>query len=310
MRGSGTQSRQDRARRMAQRPEALGRRRREPGVHARGPGRHRARRPLDRRAGGGRVIPLQLDQQHRLRASLTDQLEKGAVEQLDGGWLVLEQRGHGVAQDIERRKRDAESRPGGGQRIEPPLRRGDEAERPFGADHEIDQVARCEPGVQRVTRGVLAGAREPGAHDLRGGADGGRGFRLEPLEGERTGLGRTAAAELGNLAVGGDELHRLDPGTDTAVPHRARARRVGGEHAAERGPAAARGVGRQTQSRAIRGDVELRQGDTRAGPGAASRPVHLQPPGQGGEVDHDPVSHVAAAHRAAGAARHERHAVR
>ena len=86
----------------------------KPGVHARGPGRHRRRGALHRLARRRRIVPLDLDQQHRLGPGLADQLEEGAVEQLDGGRLVHEQRCHRIGQGVER----AQARPGA-----PPARR-------------------------------------------------------------------------------------------------------------------------------------------------------------------------------------------
>ena len=96
---------------------------------------------LDGLARGRLVVPLHLHQQHGLGARLAHQLEEGAVEQLDGRGLVLEQRGDGVAQRVERPQAHAQPRPGGRQRVQPPLGRGHEAERPLGADQEIEQVA-------------------------------------------------------------------------------------------------------------------------------------------------------------------------
>ena len=128
------------------------------------------------------VVPLHLHQQHGFGAGLADELEEGAVQQLDGRRVVREQRGDGIAQGVERPERDAEACPRRGQRVEPPLGRGDEAERALGADQKVEQVARLEPRVQRVARGVLPGTGKARAHQLGGGADGGRRIGLEPLD--------------------------------------------------------------------------------------------------------------------------------
>ena len=105
---------EDRARRVAKRPQPLRGGGRDARVHACGPRRHGRGGGVDRPAGGARVVALHLDQQHRLGAGLADQLEESAVEELHRGRLVLEQRGHRGAQRVEAAEGDAEPRAGGG----------------------------------------------------------------------------------------------------------------------------------------------------------------------------------------------------
>ena len=99
---------------MPQRPEPVRRGRRQPGIHPGRPRGDRRRRVVDRRARRGLVVALDLHQQHGFGTGLAHELEEGAVEQLDRGRLVRQQRRHGVGEHVETPERDAQAGARGG----------------------------------------------------------------------------------------------------------------------------------------------------------------------------------------------------
>ena len=81
----------------------------KPGSTLAAQGAHRRRGAFHRRSRRRRIVPLDLDQQDGLGPGLADQLEEGAVEQLDGGRLgARAARLHRIGQGVER----AQARPG------------------------------------------------------------------------------------------------------------------------------------------------------------------------------------------------------
>jgi aryl-alcohol dehydrogenase-like predicted oxidoreductase len=172
------QPRQDGTGGVAQLPEPGGALRRERGVHRRGPAPHRVRGLGHRPSQRPGVLSLDLHQQHRLGSceTLTDvgtahQLEESPVEQLDRGRLERQQRRHHLHQVIQRAQLDAESRPVGWMRVEPPIDPGDESQGALRAHDEVEQIARGDPVFQSVPRGVLAGLGKSGRDQPLGRAD-------------------------------------------------------------------------------------------------------------------------------------------
>ena len=269
------QAREDRARRVAQLPQPRGALRGQRGVDRRGPGPHGVGPQRHRLAKGTGIVPLDLHQQDRLHLrhplaelGMPHQVEEGLVEQLDRRRLHREQRRHHLHQVVEGPELDPESGAMRGLGVEPPLDRGHEAEGALRADDEIEQVARGEPVHQGVARGVLSRLGEPSGDDAVRGHDR-RGYlgveaadRFRALD-----AGASAAAQLQHLARPGHQLDRLHPAAHAAVAHRPGAGRVGGNHPAERGEAAARRVGGQPKPMLVRGGVELREGDVGTGDG-------------------------------------------
>jgi len=197
---------------------------------------------------------LELDQQQGLGVAepgagvgVAHQVEEGAIEQLHRGGLVHQQRRDHPHEVVEAPEPDPEAGAVGRHRIEPPLDGGDDAEGPFGPDHQIHHVPRGQVFVQRVARGVLAGAREAPADGLRGGANRRRGVGGEARQGRHGGR-RLPPPECGPVAVRRDQLHGADPAPHAAVAHRPGPGRVGRDHPAQGGPAAARGRRRGSRS--------------------------------------------------------------
>src|SRR5205814_3840977 len=103
-----------------------------------------------------------------------------------------------------------------GDRLEPPLHRGNERQRSLRPDEKIELIPRVGEMIQRVPRRVLARLWEPGLDEspLVGRQD-------EPLPAPCS-LGDTAS-----VALRVDYLDRLDPAPGAAAPHRPRPGRVG-----------------------------------------------------------------------------------
>ena len=109
---------------------------------------------------------------------LPHQVEEGPVEQLDRRGLAARAapRPPAPGRSSDRSSTRSPARCAG-MRVEPPVDLGHDAEGPLGADEQVEQVARGEPGVEGVARGVLArcwgkrardhaarGHGSPGAH--------------------------------------------------------------------------------------------------------------------------------------------------
>jgi hypothetical protein len=113
-----------------------------------GPGAHALRGLRHCLAQGPRIVALDLHQQDGLRGretvahlGVSDEVEEGAIQQLDRRGLAGEQRGHHLDQIVQRAQLHAESRPVGGLGVESPVHSGDEPQSAFRADEEVEQVA-------------------------------------------------------------------------------------------------------------------------------------------------------------------------
>ncbi len=141
----------------------------------------------------------------------------------------------------------------------------------------------------------------------------GSSFRMRPLERgpARSPLRSLTAGPPVRFALGVHPLQRADPVPHAPAPDRRGASRVGGRHPAERGPLAARGHRRELEAVRTGGGVEGAGGDAGRHVRLPVCGVHLEPGrAERGEVHHDALAHVSAAHGTPGAARHERRAAR
>src|SRR5207249_5308571 len=98
-----------------------------------------------------------------------------------------------------------------GDRLQPPLDRGDERQRPLRADQQIELIPGVGKTVQRVASGVLSRLRESGFYEppLVGGQE-------EPLPAPRS------PPDSPSFPIRPDALDRLDPASHATAPHRAR----------------------------------------------------------------------------------------
>ena len=113
------------------------------------------------------------------------------------------------------------------------------------------------------------------------------------------------------FTLGVHPLERADPASYAPAPDRRGAGRVGGCHAAEGGPPAARGHWWETEAVGSGGGVQGAGGGAGGHQRLAVRGVHLESGrAERGEVYHDALAHISAAHGTSGTARHERRAAR
>src|SRR5688500_13054924 len=121
--------------------------------------------------------------------------------------------------------------------IQPPFDLGDDTERAFGPDDQVEDVPRSEISVERVARGILAGLRITAGDEGSGGLDPRDDVPVQTGDGGAIRVRRgLSPAEHQLLTVGADKSKRLDPSPYTAVADRSGARGVGGNHPSERGP--------------------------------------------------------------------------
>ena len=153
---------------------------------------------------------------------------------------------------VERHERQAHRRP---RRQHPQRHLGDDAERAFGSDEQVDEVhARGGEVAGRELRHVRhAVARHTDPHGAVGQDD----LEVPVAIGHRA-----AALDVEHVAAGQDDRQRLHPVARGAVLERRGARRVGGDDAAGEGAGEGRN-GRIVAARSCKGGVEIDERDAR-----------------------------------------------
>ena len=174
---------------------------------------------------------------------------------------------------------------------------------PSGADQQLEEVTRLEEGVHRIPRRILPNPRKSTPDQVAG--------RVQPVRQRRPAqaVDRFTSAPAVGRAFGVHPFEPRDPVPHAARPHRRGAGGVRGGHAAEGGPATTRRHGRKAEAMHPRGGIQRSRRHLRGHEGPAPGRVHVEPRrSERREVDDDPVAHVAPAHRAARAPRHQRRA--
>src|SRR5918995_2406683 len=109
--------------------------------------------------------------------------------------------------------------------VQQPFDLGDDTERAFGPNDQVEDVSRSEIRVQRVARGILAGLRIAAGDEVSGSVNPRGDVPIQTGEGGAVRVGRgLSPAEQQLPAIGADKSNRLDPPAYTAIADRSGAR--------------------------------------------------------------------------------------
>ena len=260
-------------------------------------------------------LTLELDQQQCFEplgqaggsARSPHEVEQRPVQQLDRRRVQGHEVGDRLRDLLQPFEPQGGARQIGGDRLQPPLDRGDERERALRPGEQVELVSGCGKAIERIAGGILArlGKVSRDQPALVGG-------QMEPLPG--TGRDSFRAPRPPNdpprLAIRSDDFDRFHPAPHAATPHRARPCCVGGHHAARRRERARGWVGGEPQAEGSRGRRQLGPRDGGARPEPPAGPVGRGPVEALAQVHDDAAPHASPGHPAPGAPGHERGARR